>query len=147
MKAQIEIDATISNVFELYINKKNYGQWKSGFVNYELVSGQPDEKGSAVLLHYQNYTMTETVEEIDKPDRYVTRYERLQNGKPMMTHIADSQFTAIDANKTRITINSDVVKVNGFIMKLMITLMAKLGEKQLNDQLKSFKIMVEKPIS
>lgn len=147
MKGQIEIDAPLSKVFDLYIDKQNYARWKSGFVNYEPVSGNTTEKGSVVLLNYKGYTMRETVEEINPPNLYVARYERLQNGKPMMTHVADSQFIALDDNKTRIIVNSEVTNVNGFVMKLVVKLMAKMGEKQLNDQLKLFKNLAEKSAS
>ena len=144
MTMQLEINAPVNKVFDLFIDKSKFPDWKIGFVSYEQVSGAPGEVGAVARLNYKRYAMIETVRRKDKPNLYIAAYEYLQNGKTMMEHEAVNTFTAISDNKTLVEVTSEIKKVNGFFNKLFVSLMAKAGEKQFRDQLKLFKELAEK---
>lgn len=144
MTTRIEVSAPMEVVFNLFLDKTRFKEWKTGFVSYEAVSGVPGSEGAVTRLNYKRYTMIETIQTVDKPHQYTAVYEHQQNNSTMLVHKAVNKFTALGADKTLIMVEADIVKVNNFFMKIMVKLMAGAGEKQSREQLALFKIMAEK---
>jgi hypothetical protein len=144
MKAKIEINLPQENVFDLFTDKQKFSEWKIGFLNYEPLNGTQGEIGSTTKLTFKRFVMIETIKAKDKPNLYTTTYDYMQNDKILMSHIAEHKFAEISNNKTLLEVRSEIITINNLLMKIMLKLMAKSGERQFHHQLKLFKIMAEK---
>lgn len=144
MTTKIEIQAPIDKVFKLFIDKDKFPEWKIGFINYEPISGLPGEEGAITRLTYKNYCMIETILKKNIPGLYTAAYEFVQNNRTMMKHTAVHKFTPLTTNKTAIEVASEVTEVNNFMMKIFMKIFPNAGKKQLEDQMKHFKILAEK---
>jgi hypothetical protein len=143
MKTSIQINLPIEKAFELFMDKNNFKNWKKEFVSFEQISGSSDEIGSVTKLVYTKFTMFETIVSKNSPSEYVATYEYKRGAKTQMFHKAVNTFTLLDANKTSIVVNSEIIKVNGIFLNLMMKLMAGAGRKYSQEQLDKFKVFAE----
>lgn len=146
MKTQVEVELPINKAFDLFLDKSTYKEWKKDFVSYEPVSGTPGEVGAVTNLVYKDYVMVETI--VSKRDHcaYSATYEHIRGGRSMVFHIAQNQFTVLSPHRTLIEVDGEITRVNGFMMKLMMKLMAGAGQKQAQEQLNKFKAVFEEKV-
>ena len=144
MKTEIVVNQPINIAFELYLDKNKFKEWKKDFIRYEQISGTTGNTGSVSKLFYKKFTLIETITSKKTPSELIANYEHQQGNNTMMFHTAKNQFTSLGDNRTLIEIESEVTKVNGFILGLIMKLMAGAGRKHAQEQLNQFKIFAEK---
>lgn len=143
MKTSVQINLPVEKVFKLFMDKNNFKNWKKDFISYEQISGSPDETGSVSKLVYTNFEMLETIVSKKFPSEFQALYEYKRGGKTQMLHKAINKFTSLDANKTLVEVDLEIVEVYGFFMNLMIRMMAGAGKKISQDQLNQLKVFAE----
>jgi hypothetical protein len=138
-----EIDRPIANVVKLFMNKANYKHWKKDFIGYENISGTEGEVGSVTKLFFKRITLVETITFKNLPHEIREEYENKHGNNTLMIHTAINRFLALSDNRTRYTTEIEMTKIFGFLMKIMLPLMAGAGKKQAQEQLAMFKTFVE----
>ena len=146
MKTAVVVNQPMDKVFELYLDKNRFKDWKKDFVSYEQVSGNVGEVGSVTKLVYKKFVMIETITSKKAPDEVVAEYEHKHGGNAMMYHNAKSRFTSLGGTRTLIEVDSEITKVNGFVFGLIMKLMAGAGRKHAQEHLDRFKVLAEKVI-
>jgi len=146
MKTEVVVNQPIDKVFELYLDKSRFIDWKKDFVSYEQISGKAGEAGSVTKLVYKKYVMIETINSKIAPDEVIATYEHKQGNNTMMFHTAKNNFTSLGGTRTLIEVESEITKVNGFIFGLIMKLFAGAGKKHAQEQLDRFKMIAEKGI-
>lgn len=140
----VEINLPINKVVELFMDKNNFKEWKIDFISYEYISGTPNEVGAITKLVYKRFTMLETIVSKKLPNEIAEIFEHKRGDKTSMAHTASNRFTSLAENKTLFEIETEVTKVEGFFLKLIMTLMAGAGKKYAQKQLDRFKTFAEK---
>jgi hypothetical protein len=144
MKPSVEINIPINKVVELFMDKRTFKDWKKDFISYEHISGTPGEVGAVTKLVYKRVTMLETIISKNLPAEIVELYEHKQGDKTVMVHQSTYHFTSIAANKTHMEVIMETLKIEGFMMKLIMTIFAGAGRKYAQEQLDKFKVFAEK---
>ncbi len=121
---KIEINAPITKVFNLSLDKARFKEWKKDFVGYEPVSSAPAQQGAVTKLNYRKYAMIETILTMEEPRSYTASYAHIHSDRTMLVHTAANTFTALDDNRTLVEVDARITKVNNFLMKIMVRLMA-----------------------
>ena len=141
----IEVNAPISKVAQLFDNKNKLKEWQDGFVSYEPVSGKPGTKGAIARVNYKTgkntFALTETILVKNMPNEITALYEHKH-----MTNTMSNIFTALNAGKTRLETEIHYTKFNGFVPRLMASLMPGMFKKQTQKWLDSFKVFAEKEL-
>jgi hypothetical protein len=143
MNPSIEINAPINKVVELFMDKRNFKDWKKDFISYEHISGTAGEVGAVTKLVYKRVTILETIISKNLPAEIVEIYEHKHGDKTVMVHQSTYHFTSLEGNKTRMEVVMETLKIEGFMMKLIMTIFAGAGRKYAQDQLNMFKTLVE----
>ena len=143
MNPSIEINLPIQRVAELYTDKNNFQHWKKGFTSFEMVSGSSNEVGSVCKLYFKKETIIETITSNNLPFEISQEYEHKNGEKTIMFHTAVNRFIAVTESRTLIEMEMKVSDVTGFILKLMIKMMAGAGRRYAQDQLIQFKGFAE----
>ncbi len=144
MKTEVVVNLPIDKVFELYLDKSRFKDWKRDFVSYEQISGKAGEVGCVTKLVYKKFVMVETITSKNAPDEVVATYEHKHGGNTMMFHTAKNRFTSLGGTRTLIEVDSEITKVNWFVFGLIMKLMAGAGRKHAQEQLDRFKVIAEK---
>ncbi len=143
MKHTVEINLPINKVVELFIDKNNFKIWKKDFISYEHISGIPNEPGAKFKLVFKRVTLYETVTSQNLPTEISYEYEHKHKEKTVMFHKASNRFTLLDENKTLYELDSEMIKVIGFLPKIIMTLFANARRKYAQEQLNQFKVFAE----
>jgi hypothetical protein len=143
MKPTIQINLPINNVIELFMDKNNFKEWKKDFISYEHISGIPGEAGAVTKLVYKRPTMFETIVSKKLPGEIVEMYEHKQGEKTTMVHKSTYHFKFLSEKSTLLEVDMEIIKVNGFMLKLIMTLMFGPGKKYAQEQLNKFKVFAE----
>jgi len=144
MKTEVVVNQPIDKVFELYMDKNRFKDWKKDFVSYEQMSGVAGEVGSVTRLVYKKFVMIETITLKKGPEEMIATYEHRHGNNTMMFHTAKNRFTSLGGTRTLIEVDSEITKVNGFVFGLIMKLMAGAGRKHAQEQLDRFKVIAEK---
>jgi hypothetical protein len=144
MTPTIQINLPINKVVELFMDKSNFKEWKKDFISYEHISGIPGEVGAVTKLVSKRVTMFETITSKNFPAEIIEEYEHKRGVKTVMVHKASNRFISIAENRTLFEVEMAIIKVDGFLLKLMMKLMAGAGRKYAQDQLNQFKVFAEK---
>ena len=143
-KISIEINKPITNLFQLFLDKSQFNNWKKDFISYEHINGTPGEVGAVTKLVYKRQTMFETIVSIHPPTEMICNYEHQQGGKTNMFHTVTNRFIALSENKTRLEVETEITKIIGWFFKILIPLMAGMGKKYAQTQLNQLKEFAEK---
>ncbi len=142
---QVEINAPIDQVLELFVNPDNLKEWQDGFISHDHVSGNPGEKDAKSKFIYKSGRNTieliETIRINKLPEEFLALYEAKQ-----MINTMSSSFTQIDESKTLYTSNLEYISFHGFLPKLMAKLAPSMFQKQTQKWLDQFKEFVERTI-
>ena len=137
----VDINLPIEKVVEKFKNSENYYDWMEGLEKIEPVQGEMGQEGTQNYFHFKTgkreMKMLETVKRNNLPHSYLISYE--VNG---VFNEVDSQFEALNENKTRYTTNN-LFRFKG-MMKIMALFMKGAFKKQSLSYLNSFKKFVEK---
>jgi hypothetical protein len=144
MKPSIEIELPIKRVFELFMDKTNFKEWKKDFISYEHISGTAGEVGAVTKLVYKRVTMFETIISKNSPTEIIAEYEHKSSEKTIMFHRATNHFTALSDNRTLIEVDMKITKIIGFLAKIIMTIMAGAGKKYAQTQLNQLKVFAER---
>jgi len=137
-KCSVEINLPRAKVVELFDNPDNLLYWQDGFMSMEHLSGEPGKEGSKTRLNYKKLSLVETITENDLPESFHGSYEG-NWGKNMMYNY----FDKLSENKTQWRSELDYVEMNGFMMKLMKTIMPGMFRKQTQKWMDQFKAFAE----
>jgi hypothetical protein len=146
VKTSIEINLPISKVVELFIDKNNFKNWKNDFISFEYISGIPGEVGSVTKLINKRGIMFETIISRNMAGEIIETYEHKREEKTILIHRATNSFKTLNENRTLFEVETELVEVNGFLFKLIMTLMAGAGKKYSQIQLNKFKEFAESEI-
>ena len=144
MRPSIQTDLPINRVFELFMDKTNFKEWKKDFISYEHISGTAGEVGAVTKLVYKRVTMFETIIEKKFPNEIAAEYEHKRGEKTIMFHKAINRFTSLSDNKTLLEVDMQITKVIGFVAKIIMTIMAGAGKKYAQTQLNQLKVFAER---
>jgi hypothetical protein len=144
MKPTIEINLPANRVFELFMNKTNFKEWKKDFISYEFISGTPGEVGAVTKLVYKRVTMFETITNKNFPNEIIAEYEHKRGEKTIMFHKASNHFASLSDNKTLLEVDMEITKIIGLLPKIIMTLMAGAGKRYAQTQLNQLKSFAEK---
>ena len=139
MKVAVEINVPVNTVVKLFMDKNNFKEWKKDFTSYENISGVAGEVGAVTKLVGKREVMYEKIISKNLPFEIIEVYEHKRNEKIMMVHKATNHFTSLSENKTLFEVETEIEKVNSFILKLIMKLMAGAGKKYSQGQLNKFK--------
>ena len=143
MNPSIEINLPINNVVELFMDKRNFKDWKKDFISFEHISGTPGEIGAVTKLVDKRVTMLETITSKNLPSEIVETYQHIRGEKTVMVHKTTYRFTPLAEDKTLFEAAMEVIKIEGFLLKLIMTIFAGAGRKQSQGQLNMFKVFAE----
>jgi hypothetical protein len=146
MKPTIQIDRPIKDVVELFMDKKYFKEWKKDFIEFEPITGIPNEIGAVTKLVFKRVTMFETIISKKMPNEIITTYEHKRGEKTIMVHRVTNRFEALAENSTLLVVDTEIMKIDGLLFKLMMALMAGAGRKYSQTQLNQLKILAEKGI-
>ncbi len=132
------INKPIKEVTDAFLDPESMKQSHEGFINKELISGNPNEVGTKYKLIYKKFEMTETIAANNLPDNFSGLYEHKH-----MTNTMSSKFEVISENETRFSSEIEYIKFNGFVIKVMAKLFPGMFKKQGEKWLQRFKIYVE----
>jgi hypothetical protein len=143
-KVKVAINLPVGKVIELFTDKANFKEWKKGFVSYEHISGTPGEVGAVTKLVTRQGTMYDQIIAKNLPFEIIETYEHKRGNKTTMVHKAVNKFVRITDNTTLVEVNTEIIEVHGALLKLILKLMAKAGERYSQQQLNQFKVFAEK---
>lgn len=139
----IEIEAPQQIVVDFFTNTENFPKWQIGFISHEIISGKYLEKGTKSRINFKNRNnsieLTETIIINNLPNELTALYEHKH-----MTNTTLSRFVKLDENRTRLEYKVEMLKINGFIPKIMIWLFPGMMSKQTQRWLENFKSLIEK---
>lgn len=139
----VEIDAPIDKVIKLFEDPDSLKEWQDGFLGIEHISETEGEVGAKSKMRYKigkrEIELIETIQVYNLPEEYTAVYEAKQMVNTMSNH-----FTAIDDSHTKYVAHIEYTKFNGFMIKLMATLMPGMFKKQTQKWLDQFKAFVER---
>jgi hypothetical protein len=81
---------------------------------------------------------------LNLPAEIIEEYVHKHGDKTVMVHNASNRFTSTAQNRTLYEVDSEVTKVVGFLLKLIMGVMAGAGKKYAQDQLNMFKAFAER---
>lgn len=137
---QIEIEAPVEKVVELFNSADNLPKWMDGLLSYEHLDGKPGEPGAKARLIFKRgkgtMEMTETIRVNNLPEEFSGTYEA--GG---VLNIQSNRFQKLKNKKTLYTTENEF-RMKGFL-KLMGWLMPGAFKKQSMKYMRSFKEFVE----
>jgi hypothetical protein len=140
---KVEINLPISKVVELFMDKANFKEWKKGFISYDHIKGTPGELGAVTKLVTSQGTMYCQIIAKNLPFEIIETYEHKRGDKTTMVHKAVNKFVRMSDHTTLFEVNTEVIEVHGAMLKLIMKLMAKAGERYSQQQLNQFKVFAE----
>ncbi len=142
--SQIEINAPITAVIDLFDNPDNLGKWMEGLQEFTHLSGTLGEPGAKSRLVFQmgkrKIEMIETVTVRDLPNEFSGTYEAQG-----VFNLVKNQFTSLSGNKTLYTVETEF-QFKGF-MRILAFFMPGAFKKQTFKHLSDFKAFVEKEVA
>ncbi len=142
-KVEIEINAPLEQVVNLFDNTDNMYKWMEGLQSFEPISGIPGQEGAKSRLVFKNgnqeIELIETITKRNLPSEFTGTYET----KGMVSTVKNS-FVKLADNKTKYTSDNEF-QMKGF-MKLIGMLFPGLFKKQSMKYLIDFKKFVESTV-
>lgn len=139
---QVEINAPIEKVIELFDNPDNLKDWQDGFISYEHLNGTPGQKDAKSKLIYKagrkTIELIETIITNKLPEEFTALYEAKQ-----MVNTMTNRFLP-KGNNTLYVADIEYTQFNGLMLKLMIKLAPGMFRKQAQKWLDQFKDFVER---
>ena len=136
----VTLDKNIDQVLETIVNPENFGKWQKTFVDYEVISGVPGEKGCVTTLNYKSrktiLSMKETLLSIEKPNKYSVTYET-----DTVWNQVDNRFHKLSEYKTQWTFETHF-KCQGWL-KVMSKVMPFIFKSESRKAIKGFKDFIE----
>jgi hypothetical protein len=137
---EIEINAPVSKVIELFDAPDNLYKWMEGLQSFEHLSGTPGQPGAKSRLQYKmgkrEIEMIETVIVRNLPEEFSGSYEAKG-----VYNIVKNKFIFVSPQKT-LYVTEQEFHFDGF-MKVFAFLMPVVFKKQSMKYLKAFKTFVE----
>jgi hypothetical protein len=140
---QVEIDLPINKVVQLFLDKNNFKAWKKDFISYQHIRGIPGEVGAVTKLVTKQGIMYEHIVSMNLPAEIIETYEHKRGDKTTMIHKAINHFASLTENKTLLEVKTEVIEIHGALLKLIMKVLARAGEKFSQDQLNRFKTFSE----
>jgi len=134
----IDINASRDKVVSVFLDPSKQHHFQDGFIRKELLSGKINEVGTKSKLIYKKLELIETVQLNNLPDTFKGLYEHKHTTNTMYV-----TFTSINAETTRYASEIDYIKLNGFIIKIMIKLFPGMLRKQVDTWMRQFKLYIE----
>jgi uncharacterized membrane protein len=138
---EIEINAPIDRVVELFDNSDNLKEWMDGLESFEIISGEPGQSGAISKLVYQmgkrRVEMIETILVRNLPEDLSSSYKAKG-----VYNIVKNHFKELPEGKT-LYITDQEFQFEGF-MKIIGFIMPGAFKKQSMQYLEKFKAFVEK---
>lgn len=142
MKTQFEIiiDASLSDVWDIFIDQNQRVRWQRDFYSYEQVSGSAGHPGSVAKLTFvendRTRTLTESITERRDASFLAASYAS-DEGTSLIVH----KFAAIDTNQTHWASWGNF-RFRG-IAKITSLFKANSIKKRMEGDMQRFKLLVE----
>ncbi|QRM90473.1 hypothetical protein FG167_14940 [Lacinutrix sp. WUR7] len=134
----IDINASRNKVVSVFLDPNKQHHFQDGFIRKELLSGKMNEVGTKSKLIYKKLELIETIELNNLPDAFKGLYEHKHTTNTM--HVT---FTAINPETTRYVSQIDYIKLNGFIIKILMKLFPGMFKNQVDTWMRQFKTYIE----
>ena len=140
----VTIDQPRKRVVELFDSAENLKEWQDGFYSFQPLEGEAGQNGSTAEMTYfmgkkkQKMVIIETILDNSLPDYFLGSYFH-----PHMTNTMKNIFTDL-GEQTRYDAEIHYTEFNGFIVKVMATLMPSMFQKQVQKWMNQFKEFAEK---
>ncbi len=138
-----EINQPFNKVAALFLDKNNLKEWQKELLNYECLSGTPNEAGAVTKLDYKSVTIIETIIANNAPNEIKGYYEHKAGKKTIMVHNTVHRFRELSENKTLFELAMEEVQFVGFLPKLLSKLMGRMFEKYHQNEVDQFRIFAE----
>lgn len=129
-------------VTELFVDKNDYANWQPEFRSVKSVEGDPNVPGTRTLMKYQsgkhNFDLIETIRVNNLPDEFLAEYET----PGTCWNTMHSKFTSLAENRTLYEARIDY-RFDGWMIKIMATLMPWMFRKQTQKYLDNFRDLAE----
>lgn len=139
--SEIIVNVPIKEFIEKLDNPENMKHWQRGLIDYDHISGTPNEIGSKMKLTYKmgkrEMELVETITFQDLPHALHTTYDTKG-----MHNIQENFFEEIDANTTKWTSKNEFLATS-FMLRMMTLLMPGAFKKQSKKYLQDFKNFAE----
>ncbi len=138
----IEVDAPVERVAELWADPANLQYWQEGFLGIEHLSGEKGQAGAKSKMRYlirnKEMDLFETILNNDLPREFKGQYNHEMMSNTMLT-----RFTETDNGGTLYWSEFHYTEMKGFMMKLMARLFPSMFKKQVMKWMVNFKNHVE----
>jgi len=138
----VDINLPRKKVIELWDNEEHLGQWQTGFLNFQQLSGEKGKDGAKAIMTYdfrgRPMEIQETILANNLPDSFSGKYEHKHMDNTMY-----NSFVALDANTTRWQADVEYVQFKAFVPKMMAKLFPGMFRKQTQTWLDQFKAFAE----
>ncbi|WP_371372601.1 SRPBCC family protein [Thalassotalea aquiviva] len=137
---EIEINAPIHKVVELFDDRNNIHHWQPNLIRFEAISGNPGELGAETKLIYKmgnkEVEMIEVITVNQLPTKHSGVYETSN-----VWNLVENSFIEVDPITTR-WICKNQFKCSGFV-KLIAMLMPTVFKQQSIKYMQQFKVFAE----
>ena len=134
----IDINAPRSKVVSVFLDASKQHHFQDGFIRKELLIGKINEVGTKSKLIYKKLELIETIQLNNLPDTFKGLYEHKHTTNTM--HVT---FTSLTPETTRYISEIDYIKLNGFIIKMMMKLFPGMFKNQVDTWMRQFKTYIE----
>ncbi len=143
--SEISVSLPRDKVVAIFEDHEQVPHWMEGFISLDAVSGEPGAEGSVSNLKFQMgkrlIDMKETILAKHLPETFSCQYDA--DG---VKNMIDNRFVEVSKNETRWEMDN-VFEFEGFMMKLIGTLMPFMFKKQTMTHAKNFKAYAENGVS
>jgi hypothetical protein len=143
MTVSVIVNLPPHRVFPLFIDPGFYREWKKDFVGFEPAVGLKGQVGSVCKLAFKQGLIVESIESNNAPYEFSAIYTHLRGVNVQMVHRVTNRFSETSSASTRIDSDMEVVEVNGFLRKFIVSVFVKAGTKYAQNQLEKFRIFAE----
>ncbi|MBQ0788435.1 MAG: SRPBCC family protein [Oceanihabitans sp.] len=134
----IDINAPRDKVVSAFLDPNKQQHFQDGFIRKEFLSGKINEVDAKSKLIYKKLELIETIQLNSLPDAFKGLYEHKHTTNTM--HVT---FIALNPETTRYISEIDYIKLNGFLIKMMMKLFPGMFRKQVDKWMRQFKIYIE----
>ena len=139
----VTINAPLEKVLALFVDPENLKEWQDGFMGIEHLSGTPGAPGAQSRMTYligkREIDLIETIRVNNLPEEFTALYEA-----QTMVNTMTSRFVGLENGITRYDAFVEYTRFNGFMPKLMATLMPGVFRKQTLKWLLQFRDFAER---
>ncbi|WP_460218743.1 SRPBCC family protein [Psychroserpens sp. MEBiC05023] len=135
---EININAPLQKVVDIYKNPNNLKHFQDGFISKEVISGQEGTKGAISKIIYEKLELKETILVSNLPEEFKGLYEHKH-----MINTMKVTFKALSEHQTLYISEIEYTKFNGLFIKLIALLFPSMFKKQVYKWMQQFKAFTE----